>query len=67
MRDGLGLSFAEPMIQWGSNPTAVRLWETFTLTITCSIILPSITEMFLKDPELSRHEYEVKIWIRGYY
>ena len=34
-RDGLRLSFAVPMIQRNSNPTAptaIRLWETFTLT-----------------------------------
>ena len=34
-RDGLRLSFAGPIIQWDSNPsdpTAVRLWKTFTLT-----------------------------------
>ena len=34
-RDGLRLSFAVPMIQLDSNPTApthIRLWETFTLT-----------------------------------
>ena len=35
-RDGLRLSFAVPMIQWDSNPaapTAIGLWETFTLTL----------------------------------
>ena len=34
-RDGLRLYFAVPMIQWDSNPTAptaIRLWEIFTLT-----------------------------------
>ena len=34
-RDGLRLAFVVPMIQWDSNPTAptaIRLWETFTLT-----------------------------------
>ena len=34
-RDGPRLSFAVPMIQWDSNATAttaIRLWETFTLT-----------------------------------
>ena len=32
----LRLSLAVPMIQWDSNPTAptaIRLWETFTLTV----------------------------------
>ena len=31
------LSFAVPMIQWDSNPTAptaIRLWEIFTLTFS---------------------------------
>ena len=35
-RDWLRLSLAVPMIQWDSNPTAptaIRLWETFTLTL----------------------------------
>ena len=35
-QDGLRLSFAMPMIQWDSNPTAptaFRLWDTFTLTL----------------------------------
>ena len=32
----LCLYFAMPMVQWDSNPTApaaIRLWETFTLTL----------------------------------
>ena len=36
--DGLRISFAVPMIQWDSNPTAptaIRLWETFILTFRC--------------------------------
>ena len=35
-RDWLRLSLAVPIIQWDSNPTAptaIRLWETFTLTL----------------------------------
>ena len=35
-RDWLRLSLAVPLIQWDSNPTAltaIRLWETFTLTL----------------------------------
>ena len=35
-QDRLRLSFAMPMMQWDSNPTAptaIRLWETFTLTL----------------------------------
>ena len=35
-RDRLRLSLVVPMIQWDSNPTAptaIRLWETFTLTL----------------------------------
>ena len=34
--DVLCLYFAVPMVQWDSNPTAptaIRLWETFTLTL----------------------------------
>ena len=35
-RDVFCLYFAVPMVQWDSNPTAptaIRLWETFTLTL----------------------------------
>ena len=35
-RDVLCLYFAVPMVQWDSKPTAptaIRLWETFTLTL----------------------------------
>ena len=40
-RDGLRLSFVVPMIQYDSNPlgrTAIRLWETFTLTFRWGLL-----------------------------
>ena len=40
-RDVLCLYFAVPMIQWDSNPTAptaIRLWETFTLTLLVGVV-----------------------------